>query len=85
MITFEQAKSLRPGDEIWTISTNPYKRNKVCRIKVNGKPKLWKTRPAEVRIPWKYGLYEYGYITQRDLDDFYMTKEEAENSLKVIV
>lgn len=81
-ITLTQAKALQPGTEVWTISTNPYKKNKVCRIKVNGQPKTWKTRPEEVSIPWKYGLYEYGRFSQRDLSDLYMTREECEFALK---
>lgn len=31
------------------------------RVKINGKPKTWKTRPHSVRVPCKYGLYEYFY------------------------
>ena len=37
-----------------------------CIVKVNGKPKTWKRSPERVQIPYKYGLYEYGYITERD-------------------
>jgi hypothetical protein len=37
------------------------------RVRVNGAPKLWKTRPESVRVPYKYGLYEYGYLTESDL------------------
>lgn len=32
----------------------------VADVKINGAPKTWKTRPYDVDIPWKYGLYEYG-------------------------
>lgn len=28
----------------------------------NGATKTWKTRPGQYRIPYKYGMYEYGYI-----------------------
>ena len=34
---------------------------KECRR--NGKTQTWKTRPNEFRTPVKYGLYEYGNIT----------------------
>jgi hypothetical protein len=34
------------------------------QVRQNGKVKLWKTRPTEFKIPVKYGLYEYFYITQ---------------------
>lgn len=36
------------------------------RVKVNGKPKTWKRQPMKVRIPYKYGIYEYGYLTEKD-------------------
>jgi hypothetical protein len=39
-------------------------------VRVNGKVQTWKTRPNEIRIPIKRGMYEYGYITQSDLDDW---------------
>jgi hypothetical protein len=35
-------------------------------VKVNGVSKVWKRSPEKVRIPYKYGLYEYGYITEVD-------------------
>jgi hypothetical protein len=37
------------------------------RVSINGKAQTWKTRPSEVKIPYKYGLYEYGYITENDI------------------
>lgn len=40
------------------------------RWRRNGKTKTWKTRPADFRIPVKYGLYEYGYIDQNNADQF---------------
>jgi len=36
----------------------------------NGATKTWRTRPGEFRIPCKYGMYEYFYITQADADDW---------------
>jgi hypothetical protein len=32
-------------------------------VKVNGRVKTWKTRPNDCRIPYKYGMYDYGHIT----------------------
>lgn len=32
----------------------------------NGQTQTWKTRPNEFRIPVKFGLYNYGSITERD-------------------
>jgi len=36
----------------------------------NGKTKLWKTRPSIFKIPVKFGLYRYDYLTEED--DFVM-------------
>lgn len=40
-------------------------RGKHLKVRRNGKTQTWKTRPAEFRIPIKFGLYGYGEITQR--------------------
>jgi hypothetical protein len=40
------------------------KDNTPMRVRRSGKTQTWKTRPAEFKIPVKYGLYESGYITQ---------------------
>ena len=65
-ITLEQAKNLKYGDMLHhTTKTNAD--GTPQRWKVNGKPKVWKTRPAEVKVPIKHGLYSYDYITENDL------------------
>ena len=47
------------------------KRNgKPAKCRRNGATKTWKTRPNEFKIPVKYGLYEYSYITQENAADF---------------
>lgn len=45
------------------------------RWRVNGKVKLWKTRPTEIKIPLKHGLYTHGYLTQDNLHKFYLEEE----------
>jgi hypothetical protein len=40
------------------------------RVRRNGKTKLWKTRPNEFKIPVKYGMYEYSYITHENCDQW---------------
>ena len=40
------------------------------RVRRNGATKTWKTRPDEFRIPVKYGLYEYAYITQDNCNEW---------------
>jgi hypothetical protein len=32
----------------------------------NGSTQTWKTRPEDFRIPVKYGMYDYGQITQNE-------------------
>ena len=41
------------------------------RWRVNGKIKTWKTRPGEFRLPVKHGMYDFGYITDRNLYMFH--------------
>jgi hypothetical protein len=43
----------------------------IIHVKINGKPKVWKTRPNDVSVPIKYGLYEYNTVDYRDgaMDD----------------
>lgn len=40
------------------------------RVRRNGKTQTWKTRPADFKIPVKYGLYEHGYIDQDNCKDW---------------
>lgn len=37
----------------------------------NGKCKTWKTRPDEFRLPIKFGMYGYGYLTQDNAHEFH--------------
>ena len=45
------------------------------RWKVTGKVKFWKTRPWDFRIPVKYGMRDYGYVTPHTADDFSLDEE----------
>lgn len=38
----------------------------------NGQTKVWKTKPSTFRIPVKYGLYNYGYITPSNAHEFHL-------------
>lgn len=40
------------------------------RWRKNGATKFWKTRPNEFRVPVKFGLYQYDYITQDNIKDY---------------
>jgi len=56
-LTIEEIKQLRLGDRVQFVSRT----HDVRRIKINGAPKTWKTRPHDVKVPVKYGLYEFSY------------------------
>lgn len=36
----------------------------------NGKTKTWKRKPDAYQIPVKRGLYQFGYITHENIDNF---------------
>ena len=62
MITKEQAIKLQHGDIIFKIGD--YNADGTAmRWRVNGKCKLWKTRPEDFSVPLKYGLYSFGHLT----------------------
>jgi len=42
------------------------------RWRVNGAVKTWKTRPNEFRIPVKHGMYDFGYITEKNYHLFHL-------------
>jgi hypothetical protein len=67
-MTISELKALSYGDRV-LVYTGYFGRNRLgglVHVKVNGKPKTWKTRPSDVSIPIKYGLYEYERIEYRD-------------------
>ena len=45
-------------------------RGEPVKCRVNGKCKLWKTRPADFRLPVKYGLYDCFYITPENASEW---------------
>lgn len=55
-MTATEAQRLHSGQRVPALS----RLGKIVGIKVNGKPKTWKTRPGHVKVPFKYGLYEHG-------------------------
>jgi hypothetical protein len=61
-MTLEEAKLLQPGDHIWFVSNDGTAR----RLKINGRPQVWKTKPWRVRVPVKYGMYETSQFTEHD-------------------
>ena len=65
MVTKDEAMTAKAFVEIATGS----------RWRRNGATKVWKTRPMEFRVPVKFGLYAYGYITDSNAHLF--TVEES--------
>jgi len=68
-MTLSEAKALKRGDMIY----HKYLQNAdgtAMRYRVNGKIRTWKTRPNEVQVPLKRGLYEYGHLTEENLGLF---------------
>jgi len=75
-LTLEQAKSLSHGQILYHVE---YRNSDGTpqRWRVSGKPKVWKTRPGEVRVPIMHGLYSHDYLDQRSLGLLCLTEGEA--------
>ena len=78
MISIEQAKALRHGDEVHHgacrvhIGPRGGKTWFITRLRVGGKLKLWKGIPENFRLPLKYGLgYSY-FLDQNNARNFHI-------------
>jgi hypothetical protein len=69
----EEAKQLPRGARIDVVDH----KDELRQVKVNGTPKTWKTRPLNCDVPFKYGLYEYGYLYWRDSEQVLAFKIKA--------
>ena len=67
-ITLEQAKALQFGDYVFSTEDKNADGKTFRAYKVNGKVQTWKRSPERVRVPVKRGLYQFDYITERDLE-----------------
>lgn len=54
-LTFEECKNLGSESHCHILDNN----GKIAQVKITS-VKTWKTRPNELLIGWKFGLYEYG-------------------------
>lgn len=75
-MTLSEAKSLRHGQTLYH-HTLRNADGSPLRVRVTGKVKTWKTRPGEVRVPAKHGLYAHTYITQAELAHWCLVEAEA--------
>lgn len=75
MITKQQALTLGYGAEVHytgrhdctrTVGPRGGVKESITACRVTGSIKTWKTRPAEFRLPVKYGLREYAAINHYD-------------------
>lgn len=71
MVTQEQAASVR---EFHFEGRGPCT-TKVERWRANGAIKTWVTRPGEFRLPIKWGLRSYDYLTHENADQFHVASE----------
>lgn len=78
-LTLEQAKELKSGTIIYHV-TNKNNDGTAQKWKVNGKVQTWKRDPLRVKIPVKYGLYRYDYITESELHLITLTEPERVKS-----
>ena len=68
-MTIQQAKQLRYG-EVLKHRHLKGPDGKPYRCRVSGKPQTWKTRPDEVKVPVKFGLYHSFYLEPWNLDEW---------------
>lgn len=66
-MTLKEAKELRVGD-ILLHRINRNADGSAQRWKVNGKPKTWKRDKGRVRVPIKHGMWDYDYLTEKELE-----------------
>lgn len=81
MVTLEQAKKLHYGQTLY------HKKLKnadgsALRIRVYGKVKTWKKDKTKVKVPWKYGLYEHGYLDENNRTDFTLKEPAVKKKTK---
>lgn len=62
-MTLNEVRALRYGERIQLYSGYA---GGIINVKVNGAPKTWKRRPADVTVPVKYGLYDYTRVSYED-------------------
>lgn len=55
LLSFDECKKLAIESHCDVLDKN----GKICRVKITS-VKTWKTRPNELLIGWKFGMYEYG-------------------------
>ena len=76
MISLDQAKGLQYGDTVYH-SIQRYSDGSPCRWVVNGGVKTWRMQANRVKVPIKFGLHSFSYLTENNLPLFCMTAMEV--------
>ena len=76
MITKAQAVSARSGQNFYH-ATKRNSGKSPLMVRVSGQCKTWVTRPTHFKLPVKYGLFESGYITHENAEEWVATEQEA--------
>lgn len=61
-MTFEEVLVLKRGDECLFHANDGSAR----RVRVTGQVKIWKTRPRDLSVPVKYGMWESAHVEWKD-------------------
>ena len=68
-MNLKEAKQLKKGDVLIVNDKVMQRGNRrEARLKITS-VKTWKTRPAQILIGTKYGLYEFGKLNENDLKE----------------
>lgn len=59
-------------------STSTNRQGRAHRVRPSGKMKTWKTRADEFRVPWKFGMYDNGEFTHRNVHEWLIADPTAE-------
>jgi hypothetical protein len=65
-ITLDALKGMTRSDALYMPST--FSRSGFERWRVNGAVQTWKRDAGRVRVPVKFGLYNYSSITETEID-----------------
>jgi hypothetical protein len=69
MVTLKEAKELRVGTTLH--NTKLYNADGTpMRARVTGKVKTWKKDPNKIKVPLKHGMYDYGYLTEDNTNEW---------------
>lgn len=66
-LKLQRAKELKHGEVVYIRS---FFDERIQKWRVNGNVKRWKRQPDRIQIPIKFGIYNFGYITNHNINLF---------------